>query len=696
MSIVVEHIVSFIVRLRPRLGGQLLRTLLTSGAFFFLFAFHLSPLTIKAQTPDSLRRERLEEIEISAQRAPSELRTAAPTQVLDAEYLEHSGALQLSDAIKQMAGVTLKDYGGVGGIKTVSARGLGSQFSTITIDGIPVDDSQNGQVDLGRYTLGNAAYVSLSQGQEQSPLLSARAYAAGSTLNMETSVPSFWPGEHVKLKAGLEGGSFGFFSPALLWEQWWNRKFRSSFYVNYLRSDGDYPFTLYYTASRQDSSSVERRNHSAVWMLTADGNLFYTIDSGNTLMVKAHYMRGEHQLPGPVHFYSQENSNENTREEVAFLQAKWKVERGKWKTQVLGKFQATYDFYEDSSSTSITGYLFNEYRQREGYLSASTDITLSDHFSLDFAADGDLSHLESNLATRNDVTRSKLIAVAAAKYQLSPFTFHFNLVYNNTLDHVVDLDTTPHFQRLSPFLSAMCSLGEGTTLRLFYKETFRVPSFGELYFFQSLPRNLRPECAHQLNLGITHAQEFPLSTFNFQLSTTIDAYYNRVTDKIVARPGHNMYYWSMENLGIVDILGVDATAEFSFSLHPSTFILHLNYSYQYAVDHTLPDSKTYGHQIIYTPRHSGGASLRWENPWVNLGATAMIVGERYSGPQNSDATRLPAYCDFGINVDRSFDLRIGTLSLRAAIQNLFDVQYEVVRSYPMMGRNWRLGIVYDF
>jgi len=687
MSIVVEHIVSFIVCMRQYLSCQLLRTLLASGAFF-CFSVSL------AQTPDSLRRERLEEIEISAQRTPTELRTAAPTQVLDAEYLEHAGALQLSDAIKQMAGVTLKDYGGVGGIKTVSARGLGSQFSTITIDGIPVDDSQNGQVDLGRYTLGNAAYVSLSQGQEQTSLLSARAYAAGSTLNMETTVPTFWPGEHVKLKAGLEGGSFGFFSPALLWEQWWNRKLRSSFYVNYLRSDGDYPFTLYYTASRQDSSSVERRKHSAVWMLTADGNLFYTIDSGSVLMVKAHYMRGEHQLPGPVHFYSQENSNENTREEAAFLQARWRLERERWKMQLLGKFQATYDFYEDSSSTSITGYLFNEYRQREGYLSASTDITLSDRFSLDFAADGDLSHLESNLATRNNVTRSKLIAVAAAKYQLSPFIFHLNLVYNNTLDHVIDLDTTPHFQRLSPFISAMYALGEGTTLRLFYKETFRVPSFGELYFFQSLPRNLRPECAHQLNLGITHASQLPI--LNSQFSITADGYYNRVTDKIVARPGHNMYYWSMENLGVVDILGIDATAECSFDIQRSTFNIHLNYSYQYAVDHILPGSKTYGHQIIYTPRHSGGASLRWENPWVNLGATAMVVGERYSSPQNSDATRLPAYCDIGINVDRSFDLRIGTLTLRAAVLNLFDVQYEVVRSYPMMGRNWRLAIVYDF
>ena len=693
MSIVVEHIVSFIVRHQHKNGGILLKTHLTSGAFFVLASF-LFPLSAFAQTPDTLRRERLDEVEISAQRTPSEMRTATPTQVLDAENIEKLGALQLSDAIKQMAGVTLKDYGGVGGIKTVSARGLGSQFSTITIDGIPVDDSQNGQVDLGRYTLGNAAYISLSQGQEQSPLLSARAYAAGSTLNMETAIPSFWPGEHIKLKAGLEGGSFGFLSPTLLWQQWWNKKLRSSFYVNYLRSDGDYPFTLYYTASHTDSSSVERRRHSAVWMLTADGNLFYTIAPDNTLMVKAHYMRGEHQLPGPIHFYSQALSNENTREEVAFLQAKWKVESGKWKTQVLGKFQTSYDFYEDSSSSSITGYLFNEYRQREGYLSAATtrEFHLSPFtFDLNLAVDGDLSHLESNLSQRNDVTRAKIIAVAATNFQISPFTFHLNVVYNDIRDRVSDLDTMPRFQRLSPYLSAMYALGEGTTLRLFYKETFRTPSFGELYFFQSLPRNLRPECAHQLNLGITHSGAYqPINLSTYQL--TLDAYYNRVTDKIVARPGHNMYYWSMENLGTVDIIGVDATANFQFSI----FNFQLNYSFQHAVDHSQPGSKVYGHQIIYTPRHSGGASLRWEHPWVNLGATAMIVGERYSGAQNSDATRLPAYCDIGLSADRSFDLRLGTLTLRASLLNLFDTQYEVVRSYPMMGRNWRLAVIYDF
>ena len=690
MSIVVKHIVSFIVCRRHKGGAALLKTLLTSGVFFF--SFHLSPLTLNAQTPDSLRRERLDEVVISAQRSPSEMRTAAPTQVLDIEHLEHTGALQLSDAIKQMAGVTLKDYGGVGGIKTVSARGLGSQFSTITIDGIPVDDSQNGQVDLGRYTLGNAAYVSLSQGQEESPLLSARAYAAGSTLNMETAVPQFWPGERVKLRAGIEGGSFGFLSPTLLWQQRWNKRLSSSVYVNYLRSDGDYPFTLYYTASHQDSSSTERRQHSAVWMLTTDGNLFYTFAPDNTLMVKAHYMRGEHQLPGPVHYYSQTLSNENTREEVAFVQGKWKMEKDKWKVQLLGKLQSTYDFYEDSSSSSSTGYLFNEYRQREGYLSASTNITLTDCLWLDFAADGDLSRLESNLAQRNEVTRTKLVAVAALRYRHKALELRGNLVFNSIRDHVGDLDTTPRFQRLSPYLSARYTLGEGTTLRLFYKETFRTPSFGELYFFQSLPRNLRPERAHQINLGLTHSLQFTVYSLQF----TADVYYNHVSDKIVARPGHNMYYWSMENLGTVDILGIDATADFSFTIHHSSFNINLNYSYQHAVDHSDEASKVYGHQIIYTPRHSGGASLRWEHPWVNLGATTIVVGERYSGAQNSDATRLPTYCDVGLSADRSFDLRIGTLTLRASLMNLFDVQYEVVRSYPMMGRNWRLGVTYEF
>lgn len=685
MSIVVDNIVSFIVcRFRSYLRGSQLRTALPSGVFFLC-----TLLTANAQTPDTLKRTTLEEVSISAQRTPSETRTAAPTQVVDAEKLEHLGALLLSDALKQMAGVTIKDYGGVGGIKSVSARGLGSQFSAVTIDGIPVDDSQNGQVDLGRYLLGNSAYVSFSQGQEQGSLLSARAYAAGNTLNMETAEPQFWPGEHVKLKAGAEVGSFGLFSPTLTWEQRWSKRLKSSFFVNYLKSDGDYPFTLYYTASHNDSSSVERRKHSTVWMTTADGNLFYTIGEDNTLVTKVHYMRGAHELPGPVVFYTQTVSEQSSTEELAFVQSQWRVQRERWKLQVLGKLRYSYDDYTDSTANND---IYNEYRQREAYLSATFQRQLASWLDLTLAVDGDLSHLRSNLEKRNDVTRHTLLAAAALH---SEFAFRrtkleadAHLLFNDVVDRVADLDTLPTYRRLSPFLSVMYSLGGGTTLRMFYKMTYRAPNFGELYFFQLFPRNLRPEQAHQVNLGVTHVQQWETAS----LQATCDLYTNHVKDKIIAKPTTNMYYWSMENLGIVDILGLDATAEF----HLSPFTFHLNYSYQHAVDHSKEGSKTYGHQIVYTPRHSGGASVRWENRWVNLGATLMVVGDRYSLAQNIEQNRLPAYCDLGLSADRKIDLRLGTLSLRLQVLNLLDTQYEVVRAYPMMGRNWKVNITYEF
>ena len=727
MSIVVEHIVSFIVFCLRHLchGSSTLKATLSSGVFFLSITLtsnaQVNQQDVNVSSFDTLKRTTLEEVSVSAQRTPSEIRTAAPTQVIDAEKLEHIGALQLSDALKQMAGVTVKDYGGVGGIKTVSARGLGSQFSAVTIDGIPVDDSQNGQVDLSRYLLGNTSFVSFSQGQEQSSLLSARAYAAGNVLNMETSEPQFWPGEHTKIKVGSEIGSY---DPAsisklndtltwnriwqdlvstqnhsILWEQRWSKKLKSSFFVNYLRSDGDYPFTLYYTSSHSDSLSSERRKHSAVWMMNADGNLFYTIGKGNTLNVKIHYLRGEHQLPGPVHFYSQDKSNENTREEAAFIQTRWRVERERWKMQLTGKLQSNYDFYEDSTSSSLSGYLFNEYRQQLAYMSGSIERQLGKQLFLDLAVDGDAGRLQSNLTQRNDVTRTHLTAAAALRYQWRQVELRAHMLFTDIHDRVNDLDTMPGYQRATPYFSMLWKTTERTHVRLFYKDSYRPPSFGELYFFQSIPRNLKPEHARQVNLGLTHRQQWEQAS----MGGTLDVYYNAVENKIVARPGHNMYYWTMENLGQVDILGIDATLNFQINLcrqdaddPVSDIDIRLNYSYQRALDHSVEGGKTYGHQIVYTPRHSGGGSLRWENRWVNLGVTAMVVGERYSGPQNTADNRLPAYCDLGLSADRSFDLRIGTLTLRASVMNLLDTQYEVVRSYPMMGRNWKIGISYEF
>lgn len=669
--------VSFIVCRRPRRSSPALlasRPLLRA----LLFAAALQPVAATAQ--DTVRT--LDEVEVSTQRAPSTHRTAAPTQVMDVEKIEAQGAMQLSDAVRRMAGVTLKDYGGVGGMKTVSARGLGTQFSTLTIDGVAVDNSQNGQVDLGRYLLGNAAYVSFSQGQQQDDLLSARAYAAGNVLSLVSAEPTFFLAERTNLKVGMEAGSFGMLSPQVLWEQKWSRRLKSSLWVNYLKSDGDYPFTLYYTADRQGKTSRERRRHSAMRMLTADASLFYTIAKDNTLTAKLHYMRGMHQLPGPVQLYNQVPSAESTREEVTFAQVRWRVEKERWKWQVLAKAQETWDMYEDSAASNSSHYMHNEYLQREAYASGSALWRATEWLDVNAAADGAVNWLNSNLQQRYAVQRSSLVATTRVRLHKGPVEAQGQLLATVIGDRVDDLDTMPTYSRFSPYASLMYTIGQGTTLRYFYKETFRAPNFSELYFF-TIPRDLRPERARQHNLGITHTAE--------HWGGTLDMYYNRVTDKILAIPTQNMFLWSMQNIGKADIIGIDATA----NGQAGNVSMQLNYSYQHAVDRSNPQGKTYGHQLAYTPRHSGGASLRWENRWVNLGATATVVGERYYRMQNSDDTRLPAYCDLGLSADHKFDLRWGTLQVQVQVLNLLGTQYEIVRSYPMMGRNYRLKITYE-
>ena len=98
----------------------------------------------------------------------------------------------------------------------------------------------------------------------------------------------------------------------------------------------------------------------------------------------------------------------------------------------------------------------------------------------------------------------------------------------------------------------------------FYKDIFRLPSFNDLYYQEVGNSKLKPENARQYNIGLTYSRN--VCTFLPYLSATVDAYYNKVTDKIIAYPTKNLAVWSMRNLGSVEIKGIDATG--SLSLQP--------------------------------------------------------------------------------------------------------------------------------
>ncbi len=670
----------------------------------------LLPTWLQAQTGDTLRREHLQEVEIQGQRTPSTLRVATPTQVVTIEKIQNTGALQVSDALKQLAGVTLKDYGGIGGMKTVSARGLGSQFSTLSIDGITVSDARNGQIDMGRYTLGNSAYVSFANGQNDDPLQSAHSYAAGNVVSIATQQPWFASGEHTHLSGKMDVGSFCLSAFTLLWQERLSGKTTISLWGNHTRSDGDYPFTLYYTRSHNDSTSRERRQNTQMRTTTIDANLFHQFAKRRQLHIKAHYINGYHALPGAVILYNTVKSSEHTEEQMILVQARYRAEWERLQMQLLAKYQYNDDLYED---TAVSSPVYNTYYQNYAYMSATVGYKLLPSLQISWANDVSGEWLNSNLVLNNRMQRDNLLSTIALHFERRRVTADAHLLAtlihednsrSNSTFSTLQVDNPAYYRRVSPYLGATLQPLGAIPLRLryFVKETYRVPNFSELYFL-STPRSLEPECALQHNVGLTWSH---YGGERWQCRLTADGYYNRVSNKIVAMPRQNMFVWSMYNLGKVEITGAEVCVDGEVRLGADCdddwrLQLSASYSYQKAVDRTDPDittvaGKTYGHQIPYTPRHSAVGSAYITTAWVNLGYTVTWVGERYSTGQNKPENRMEPYCDQGVSVDRSIRLRHGEMKLRLMLNNIFDTQYEIVRSYPMMGRNWRLTLQYAF
>ena len=129
----------------------------------------------------------IEEIVVTARRATEII----PTQKLEGKALEELNSHSVADALRYFSGIQIKDYGGIGGLKTVNIRSMGSQHVGVFFDGIQIGNAQNGTVDLGRFSLDNMEAISVYNGQKSSIFQSAKDFASASALYMETRRPRF-------------------------------------------------------------------------------------------------------------------------------------------------------------------------------------------------------------------------------------------------------------------------------------------------------------------------------------------------------------------------------------------------------------------------------------------------------------------------------------------------------------------------
>lgn len=616
----------------------------------------------------------LTEIEVATHRVGKDISSSAPLFSLGEQDILKNGITDISDALHRLPGVTLRDYGGAGGMKTVSVRGFGSQHTGVCYDGLALSDCQTGQIDLQRYTMPGIESLWLTVGDNEDIFQPARNMSNAATLGFNSNIRSS--------SAQLIVGSWGYINPRLTMCLMDNGKSRLGASADFIYAENNYGFSL----ENVSVTTHEHRNHSRMKQGHAELN-FATEGRTYSLNGKLYYYDNDRQLPGAVHYYVNDN-DENLHEQNIFGQMQFRsMLDNHFSLKISGKWNwAMSDYTNGKPNGNIQPAT---YWQREGYASGALLYSPLTMLSFDYSADYVYNSLNGSTANISHPSRNSVLQALCGKWSDGRVTIvgkGLFGIYSSRPD-----GTETHF---SPSVSGSFRVlnDKDFYLRASWKNSFRMPSFNELYYYHLGSSDLHPELAHQWNIGVAHR----FSPGNWNGSYSVDIYYNKVEDKIVSVPV-NMFVWRTVNIGKVAAFGTDLTADIDYTLSSRhTLGISCNYSLQRVENRTDKDSKYHGYQIAYTPEHSGSITARWTNPWVNVSVTGDGMSERWTTNEHSDDTRLAGFVEWSASGFRDFSVGRHTLTARASVTNIFNKQYDIVARYPMPGRGWKVSISYKF
>lgn len=644
----------------------------------------LVPQKTFAQTDTA---QKLKEVKIKETPVP-QVQTITPAQQIGVSDFNRISAVNVADAVRNFAGVNIKDYGGIGGLKTISVRGLGADHLAVLYDGVAINDAENGQVDLGKFNLNGIQQITLYNAQPDNILSPARSFASASVIAINTIQPHLTVKKPYQMVIGANGGSFGFINPYIQWQQ--RLSDRWSFVVNSYAegANGRYKFKN----PEDGSDTLQNRTNAAISDQRIDGSLYWFKNDSNKFDLHVNYYNSDRELPPAIINYNP-FSRQKLWNQDAFVQAGYEHSWDSGLQLLLNtKLSREYTRYRDPDYRNNNGGIDDRYTQREFYQSAALAYHITSNWQASYAADAAVTSVgaispNNSLGNYAFPSRFSLQQVLASKLILGKWRFEGDLLHSYVNEWVQFhyVDPMPPQKILSPTLMATFQplATSDLQLRAFYKDIFREPTLDEQYLFTPAgSRDLKPEFAKQFDLGITYRKAF--QSFIDYLTLTVDGYYNRVNNKIVELPGQNPAIPSVVNVGQANISGIDVGIKTQTRLlNGWRGSLTANYTYQHAID-TLSRM-----QVPYIPVNSVAL-----NAGVEYKSFGIYYNQVISSSRNYlDATDsiVDGYAVADVALICKLSIAGKSTMLSGHISNLFNQEYSIVRSFPMPGRSFLIS-----
>lgn len=595
-----------------------------------------------AQRLDSLQH--IEEVVVVA----PVYKEVIPAQRLSGPELERLSSESIADALRYFSGVQIKDYGGVGGIKTVNIRSMGTNHMGVFYDGIQLGNAQNGQIDLGQYSLDNVEEISLYNGQKSNIFQSAKDFASAGSVYIRTRKPAFGSGKAYNLKGNLRFGSFGVLNPSALVEMKLSATSSLSLSTEWLKGDGKYKFRYRRVNPAgeiaYDTTAVRQNGDINATRLEAT---YYKDFASAHLYVKAYNYNSERGIPGAI-VNNVWRRGERVWDTNSFVQGAAEKDFGRlFKTQLKAKYAHYRTHYVNNDDKQVE--VDNLYKQKEFYLSSSNAFQLLPSWDVSLSYDFQWNDLDADMHGFVWPVRSTHMLSLATAFRWQGLKVQASGVGVFVNDRVREQEAPPKKRVFMPalFVSYKPFGQHGFSVRAFCKKSFRMPTFNDLYYADMGNSKLEPETAVQYNLGLAYEKEWHEGFFR-GLSLQADGYHNRVANKIIAYPKGQQFRWTMLNLGKVQINGVDFSASAEVDVWRGLALtLRLQYTYQEAIDVTNPEDNYYRDQIPYIPWHSGSAVAGISYKGFSLNYSFIYVGERYNQQENIRYNHTQPYVSSG-------------------------------------------------
>ncbi len=626
---------------------------------------------------------RLQEIKIQQERSSSNDNVFH----LDQKAIRELQPTDLGDVMLHFSGINIRSYGGLGGLKTVSVRNIGSQQTSVVVDGYTLINTQTGQVNFAQVQTDNLFAVKLITGGSGNVMLPGSALVNGSCLLIET-VENNMSIEKSTIRAATKVGSFGQYDNYFLIKQ----KIKNSYLSvsgKYRFSQGNYPYKI--ENGYQTIKGTRQNNRYEDFFSTISFKSRIGERSSLHLQLRKDFM--DQELPGAIVLYSQNTPQYLTTSPI-FAMGSLQFHFNTAELRIFAQVSENKTEYRDPFFLNNQGGIHAVYNNR--LLNAGINFSgkINSHINYYAAIENTYAQLEAKTNFSVDPIRNHSFSVVGMEARNTAGKAKIQLGQQIVVDWMNQQreKTIQNYQPLIQ-LESRDFTKFGLHFFGFYKHSFRMPTFNELYYNYIGNIDLIPEKAEQLATGF-HGK-WTSKKIEFHLKN--EFYFNRVEDKIVAIPTKNLFVWSMQNVGLVNILGVESNVQFVFKRSVNFSLANSsNITFQRVIDVTSPNLPTYRHQLAYSPSIVLNNDTRIMIHKIGWITSFQFNSMRYSLNENITMNELPSFFIVDIGLNREFVMRKNRLIVQFNVKNVSNESYAVIKNYVMPGRNYLLSLHYAF